>query len=202
MGQRSHREGEQVKRTIITLAAVIGLLAAGSSPALATIDMPDKVTLCHNGNTITIAWVAAYGPRGHFYWPGNGPREGHNGDTLGECPVPEPTPTPTPEPTAEPRDCVGDECEPTPTPEPTATPEPTVAPTPTPVPSESATPTASPSVAPSPSDVPTAKPTPKPTNPPTDTVGSTTQTGGGIAPLLLLLAGISGASLLLARKRA
>jgi hypothetical protein len=50
--------------------------------------------------------------------------------------------------------------------------------------------------------VPTAKPSPKPTTPPTDTVGDTTQTGGGIAPILLLLAGISAASLLLTRKRA
>lgn len=201
-----------MKRVILMLAAVASIFIAGASPVVASqpVDLhcPDggvKVNsvesgdldaivpvkgsvICVKAATDNSGKVTADGVTtllGYVTWKNNG----------GQTPsvsyvVTYSTPTP------EPKDCVGDKCEPTPTPAPTESPVPT--PTPTVAPSASPTP----SVAPSPSDEPTAKPSPKPTTPPTDTVGSTGGTGGGIAPVLLLLAGISAASLLLTRKRA
>jgi outer membrane biosynthesis protein TonB len=206
-----------MKRALITLLAVAGMLFVGATPAVATppADMhcPDGgvktetgdlngfiatkgSVICVKAATANSGKIVADGVTtmlGYVTWKNNG---GQTPDVSYYVIYSTPTP--------EPKDCVGDKCEPTPTPEPTPTvaptptPVPSPDPTPTPVPSESATPSAPPSVAPSPSDAPK----PKPTTPPTDTVGSTTQTGGGIAPLLLLLAGISAASLLLTRKRA
>lgn len=144
-----------MKRTIITLLAVVAILLAGA----ASVRAGDKVVLCHAAGldgtthyvTLEVGWPAAYGPAGHFYENGT-PRAGHEQDYLGACL------TPTPSPTTEP----------------SSTPSPTFTPSPSPTSSPPPEPTATP---PGPQDSPTPSPTsstrtPSPTLPPTDTVAT------------------------------
>lgn len=107
----------------ITLVLIMGLavMLAFSSSASAS----NKVTICHASGlagttkyeTLTIGWMAVYGPAGHFYENGT-PRAGHEQDYLGACEISTSTPRPTSTftPTATPM--------PTNTSEPTATPHP------------------------------------------------------------------------------
>lgn len=82
------------KRTILiaVVAISIGVLVALLAPAA---DATVKVTLCHNGNTITVGWPAAYGNGGHLYPITNAPRVGHSNDYLGECKPPPSTSVPS-----------------------------------------------------------------------------------------------------------
>jgi outer membrane biosynthesis protein TonB len=89
-------------RRALAMAAVVGMALASLATAASATN--DKVTLCHNGHTITISENAL---KGHFDHEGQ-PARGHENDYLGACkPPPPPTtqpppPTTIPEPPAEP----------------------------------------------------------------------------------------------------
>jgi hypothetical protein len=84
-------------RRALAMAAVVGMALASLATAASATN--DKVTLCHNGHTITISENAL---KGHFDHEGQ-PARGHENDYLGECivepPVEEP---PVEEPPAPP----------------------------------------------------------------------------------------------------
>ncbi len=107
-----------------------------------------------------------------------------------DTPTPEPTATPTPEPTATPEP----EPTPTPTPEPTATPTPE--PTATPTPAPTATPAQAEVIVVTPTPTPSPAPTPTPA-PPQPTATEAGESGGGVPPLLWLIAVLIGLGLIL-----
>ena len=95
------------------VAAILGaaFVVTTAGPACATAGPvcpgghpTEKVTLCHAAGlagttqyrTITVGWMAAFGPAGHFFENGT-PRAGHEQDYLGKCRPPT-TSTTAPEP--------------------------------------------------------------------------------------------------------
>ena len=76
-----------MKKLFVLLLSVLLLTSVGFAMACP----PPKVTICHNGQTITISQAAL---AGHFDHDGQ-PAVGHENDYMGAC-VPE-TPTPPPE---------------------------------------------------------------------------------------------------------
>jgi len=84
-----------MKRTIgvAVTATLIAVLVAVLAPGA---EATSKVTLCHNGNTITVGYPAAYGRGGHLFPITDAPRVGHANDYLGECIVPTTTTTEVP----------------------------------------------------------------------------------------------------------
>ena len=118
------------------LLLVVGFMYGGvKTPAQA--EAPDKVTICHAAGqegtlqyvTLTIPYVAAFGPAGHFNEDGT-TRAGHENDSMGPCQEDTATPTATNTPVD------------TATPTATNTPVDTATPTATNTPEETITPTA------------------------------------------------------------
>jgi hypothetical protein len=75
-------------RRALAMAAVVGMALASLATAASATN--DKVTLCHNGHTITISENAL---KGHFDHEGQ-PARGHENDYLGECIVEPPVEEP------------------------------------------------------------------------------------------------------------
>ena len=158
-----------MKKSLAVAAAASMIGVTGSTVAFAldtstAKSKPEKkITICHNGNTLTLARPAL---SGHFEIDANGdpianrPMPGHAEDKVGPC-DPEPTGNPTDDPTTpEPTETETDQPTDEPT-EPTAT-ETTTVPTEEPT---SPQPTATETATPEPTATATTTPTEEPTTP-------------------------------------
>lgn len=81
-----------MRNKFIGALAVIAMLFGSAFVMTNSASATPKVTLCHNGNTISVGWQAAFGHNGHLKWPDQ-PGVGHENDYLGECVVVDTTTT-------------------------------------------------------------------------------------------------------------
>ena len=81
-----------MRNKFIGALAVIAMLFGSAFVMTNAASATPKVTLCHNGNTISVGYAAAYGHNGHLKYPDQ-PGEGHANDYLGACVVVDTTTT-------------------------------------------------------------------------------------------------------------
>jgi len=193
-----------MKRVLVSIAATGLLSIALIGPALAT---QEKVYVCHAaGQADTTTYVTLHVPatesgfpQGHFT-EGGTQEAGHEADYLGKCKGEQEEPCEFDDSLpADSDDCVEPTASPTPIPTPEVTPAPTPEATPTPTPEVTPVPEVTPTPTPIVTPVPVVPETAPPTDVATDTV-SVSSTSGWLL-VIGLLAGLSGAIVLLRRAR-
>jgi len=88
-----YKDGTFAALGVICVAVLLATILIAGVTGSASAGDEEKVTICHvsgNGHqhTLSIGYMAAFGPAGHFS-PDGSPREGHLDDYLGRCRVPE-----------------------------------------------------------------------------------------------------------------